>query len=229
MTTTTHAALDGTPVRFAADADLSLPMTAFGYVRPRGWRTPHPLCVFPAGQSERVRALVDLVHPEIEYTLLGEVDVGGGVLRMARVRRPVATSGHREFVYGAWEGSRSAITTAIRGERRDMEDLFDRLSFRETRIGMAVDSPVDESIRPLRCLKEVGGTLLEVRPLSPAVARAMPRRPGRPAAHGEVYRRNQTSRDVLLVTPTAAVYASPLTTSDAHVALASDIAVGWGS
>lgn len=229
MTTTTHGALDGTPVRFTADADLSLPMTAFGFVRPRGWRTSQPLNVFPAGRSDRVRALVQVVHPEIDYTVLGEVDVGGGVLRMAKVRRPVATSGYRDFIFGAWEGSRSSITTALRGDRSDMEDLFDRLRFRETGIGIAMDSPVDESIRPLRCLKEVGGALVEVQPLSPGVARTMPRRPGRPAAHGEVYRRNGTSRDVLLVTSTAAVYVSPLVTSDAHVELARGLAVSWGS
>jgi hypothetical protein len=147
---------------------------------------------------------------------------------MAKVRRPVATGGHREFVYGVWEGSRSSITTSVRGDRAAMEDVFGRLRFREIATGVAVDSPVDESVRPLRCLKEVGRALVEVRPLSPLVTRSLPRGRGREVAHGEMFRRTQASRDVLVVTPTAAVYAAPLDSSDDHVDLAANMAVSWG-
>jgi hypothetical protein len=228
MGTVKHAGLDGSEVKFTADADLSRPMSAFGFVRPAGLPAPQPFNIFPAGKSERVLATVRQSHPEIDYELLGDVDVHGGVLRMARVRRPVTTGGHREFVYGVWEGSRSSITTSVRGERDAMEDLFDRLRFREIATGVAVDSPVDESIRPLRCLKEVGPALVEVRPLSPLVTRSLPRGRGRSVAHGEMFRRTQASRDVLVVTSTAAVYAAPLDSSDDHVDLAATMAVTWG-
>jgi hypothetical protein len=228
MANVKHAALDGSEVRVSAEADLSSPMSAFGFVRPEGSSGPQPLNIFPAGKSERVLATVERAHPEIDYELLGDVDVNGGTLRMAQVRRPVATGGHREFVYGVWEGSRASITTSVRGDRAAMEDLFDRLRFREIATGVAVDSPVDESIRPLRCLKEVGRTLLEVRPLSPLVTRALPRSGGRAVAHGEMFRRTASSRDVLVVMPTAAVYAAPLgRNADEHVDLAANIAVSW--
>jgi hypothetical protein len=228
MATAQHAALDGSRVSFTAEADLSTPMTAFGFVRPRGWRRSQPLNVFPAGKSERMLAALPEAHPEIEYTLLGEVETKGGVLRKARVRRPVVTGGHREFIYGVWEGSVASITTSVRGDESDMEDLFERLRFREIATGVAVESPVDETIRPLRCLKEVGATLLEVRPLSRQVTRTLPRQPGHRVENGEVFRRTEASRDVLLVTPTAAVYASPLGRSDEHVELAASISVTWG-
>jgi hypothetical protein len=228
MATVKHAALDGSEVKVTADADLSRPMTAFGFVRPEGLPAPQPFNIFPAGKSDRVLDTVRRSHPEIDYDLLGDVDVRGGVLRMARVRRPVATGGHREFVYGVWEGSRSSITTSVRGDRDAMEDVFDRLRFREIATGVAVDSPVDESIRPLRCLKEVGRALVEVRPLSPLVTRSLPRGQGREVAHGEMFRRTQASRDVLVVTSTAAIYAAPLDSSDAHVDLAANMAVTWG-
>jgi hypothetical protein len=228
VATVKHAALDGSEVKVTADADLSRPMSAFGFVRPEGLAGPQPFNIFPAGKSELVLATVRRSHPEIEYDLLGDVDVKGGTLRMARVRRPVATGGHREFVYGVWEGSRSSITTSVRGDRDAMEDMFDRLRFREIATGVAVDSPVDESIRPLRCLKEVGRALVEVRPLSPLVTRSLPRSRGREVAHGEMFRRTQASRDVLVVTSTAAVYAAPLDGSDDHVDLAANMAVTWG-
>jgi hypothetical protein len=228
MATVKHAALDGSEVKVTADADLSRPMTAFGFVRPEGLPAPQPFNIFPAGKSERVLATVRRSHPEIDYELLGDVDVKGGVLRLARVRRPVATGGHREFVYGVWEGSRSSITTSVRDGRDAMEDLFDRLRFREIATGLAVDSPVDESIRPLRCLKEVGPALVEVRPLSPVVTRSLPRGRGRDVAHGEMFRRTQATRDVVVVTPTAAVYAAPLDGSDDHVDVAANMAVTWG-
>ena len=228
MATAKHAALDGSEVKVTADADLTRPMTAFGFVRPEGLPAPQPFNVFPAGKSERVLATVRRSHPEIDYDLLGDVDVKGGVLRIARVRRPVATGGHREFVYGVWEGSRSSITTSVRGDRDALEDVFDRLRFREIATGVAVDSPVDESIRPLRCLKEVGRALVEVRPLSPLVTRSLPRGRGREVAHGEMFRRTQASRDVVVVTSTAAVYAAPLDGSDDHVDLAATMAVTWG-
>jgi hypothetical protein len=228
MATVKHAALDGSEVKVTADADLSRPMTAFGFVRPEGLPAPQPFNIFPAGKSERVLATVRRSHPEIDYELLGDVDVKGGVLRLARVRRPVATGGHREFVYGVWEGSRSSITTSVRSGRDAMEDLFDRLRFREIATGLAVDSPVDESIRPLRCLKEVGPALVEVRPLSPVVTRSLPRGRGRDVAHGEMFRRTQATRDVVVVTPTAAVYAAPLNGSDDHVDVAANMAVTWG-
>jgi hypothetical protein len=228
MATVKHAALDGSEVKVTADADLSRPMTAFGFVRPEGLPAPQPFNIFPAGKSERVLATVRRSHPEIEYDVLGDVDVHGGVLRMAKVRRPVATGGHREFVYGVWEGSRSSITTSVRGDRDALEDVFDRLRFREIATGVAVDSPVDQSIRPLRCLKEVGRALVEVRPLSPLVTRSLPRGRGREVAHGEMFRRTQASRDVLVVTSTAAVYAAPLDGSDDHVDLAASMAVTWG-
>jgi hypothetical protein len=228
MATATHAALDGSEVTITVDADLSRPMTAFGFVCPRGMRSPQPLNVFPPGKSERVLETVRSSHPEIEYTLLGDVDVKGGVLRMARVRRPVATGGHRELTYGVWEGSKASITTSVRSDRSAMEDLFDRLEFHEVETGVAVESPVDESVRPLRCLKEVGEALLEIRPLSALVTRSLPRSAGRPVAHGEMFRRTTGSRDVLVVTSTAAVYAAPLRgTADEHVDLAADIAVSW--
>ena len=228
MATVKHAALDGSEVKVTAQADLSRPMSAFGFVRPEGLPAPQPFNIFPAGKSERVLATVRRSHPEIEYHLLGDVDVNGGVLRMARVRRPVATGGHREFVYGVWEGSKSSITTSVRGDRDALEDVFDRLQFREIATGVAVDSPVDESIRPLRCLKEVGRALVEVRPLSPLVTRSLPRGRGREVAHGEMFRRTQASRDVVVVTSTAAVYAAPLDSTDAHVDLAANMAVTWG-
>lgn len=229
MATATHAALDGSEVSVSADADLSRPMTAFGFVRPDGWRTAQPLNVFPPGKSERVLSTVGRAHPEVDYELLGDVDVNGGVLRMARVRRPVATGGHRQFVYAVWEGSTASITTSVRGDRATMEDLFDRVRFRQVPTGIAVDSPVDDSIRPLRCLKEVGQTLLEIRPLSPVVTRSLPRGRGRRVANGEMFRRTEASRDVLVVTPTAAVYAAPIgNNADEHVELAADIAVTWG-
>jgi hypothetical protein len=228
VATVKHAALDGSEVKVTADADLSRPMTAFGFVRPEGLPAPQPFNIFPAGKSERVLATVRRSNPEIDYELLGDVDVKGGVLRLARVRRPVATGGHREFVYGVWEGSRSSITTSVRGGRDAMEDLFDRLRFREIATGLAVDSPVDESIRPLRCLKEVGPALVEVRPLSPVVTRSLPRGRGRDVAHGEMFRRTQATRDVVVVTPTAAVYAAPLDGSDDHVDVAANMAVTWG-
>lgn len=230
MATSTHSALDGSQVEFSADADLSQPMTAFGFVRPDGWRTAQPLNIFPPGKSERVLSSVGRAHPEIDYELLGDVDVNGGTLRMARVRRPVATGGHREFVYGVWEGSGASITTSVKGDRATMEDLFDRMRFRELSNGIAVDSPVDESVRPLRCLKEVGRSLLDIRPLTPAVTRTLPRRGrGRAVANGEMFRRNETTRDVIVVTPTAAVCAAPIgNNGDEHVDLATDIAVTWG-
>jgi hypothetical protein len=228
MATVKHAALDGSEVKVTADTDLSKPMTAFGFVRPEGLPAPQPFNVFPAGKSERVLATVERSHPEIEYDLLGDVEVNGGTLRMARVRRPVATGGHREFVYGVWEGSSSSITTSVHGERDTMEDLFDRLEFREIATGVAIDSPVDESVRPLRCLKEVGPALVEVRPLSPLVTRSLPRSRGREVAHGEMFRRTQASRDVVVVTSTAAVYAAPLDGSDDHVDVAANMAVTWG-
>jgi hypothetical protein len=228
MATVKHAALDGSEVKVTADADLSRPMTAFGFVRPEGLPAPQPFNIFPAGKSERVLATVRRSHPEIDYDVLGDVDVHGGVLRMAKVRRPVATGGHREFVYGVWEGSSSSITTSVRGDRGALEDVFDRLRFREIATGVAVDSPVDESIRPLRCLKEVGRALVEVRPLSPLVTRSLPRGRGREVAHGEMFRRTQGTRDVLVVTSTAAIYAAPLDSSDDHVDLAASMAVTWG-
>lgn len=228
MATVRHSALDGSIVSFAAATDLSLPMTAFGFVRPAGWEAAQPLNVFPPGKSERVLATVAEAHPEVEYTRLGETDLNGGVLRMAEVRRPVVTGGDRRFVYAIWEGSTASITTSVRGDSATMEDLFDRLEFHETSTGVVVDSPVDESIRPLRCLKEVGSTLLEVRPLSPQVARSLPRAPGYQVAHGEMFRRTVMSRDVLLVTPTAAVFAVPLRSADEHVELISEMAVSWG-
>ena len=230
MATATHAALDGSQVSVTADADLSQPMTAFGFVRPDGWRTSQPLNIFPPGKSERVLSTVGRAHPEVEYELLGDVGLNGGTLRMARVRRPVATGGHREFVYAVWEGGVASITTSIKGDRARMEDLFGRVRFRELSNGVAVDSRVDESIRPLRCLKEIGSSLLEIRPLSPPVTRSLPRRGrGRRVANGEMFRRNETSRDVLVVTPTAAVYAAPIgNNGDEHVELATEIAVDWG-
>jgi hypothetical protein len=228
MATVKHAALDGSEVKVTAEADLSRPMTAFGFVRPDGLAGPQPFNVFPAGKSDRVLATVGRVHPEIDYQLLGDVDVNGGVLRLARVRRPVATGGQREFTYAVWEGSRSSITTSVRGDRAAMEDLFERLRFREIATGVAMDSPVDESVRPLRCLKEVGRALVEVRPLSPLVTRSLPRGRGRAVAHGEMFRRTQAARDVVVVTPTAAVYAAPLDGSDEHVDVAANMAVTWG-
>jgi hypothetical protein len=230
MATAKHAALDGSEVTVTADADLSRPMTAFGFVRPRGMRSPQPLNVFPPGKSERVLATVRDSYPEIEYTLLGDIEAKGGVLRMARVRRPVATGGHRELTYAVWEGSKASITTSVRADQAAMEDLFDRLEFHEVDTGVAVDSPVDESVRPLRCLKEVGEVLVEVRPLSPLVTRSLPGGSGRPVAHGELFRRTAGSPDVLLVTSTAAVYAGPLRdTTTQHVELAANIAVSWRS
>ena len=229
MATATHSALDGSQVSFTADIDLSLPLTAFGFVRPRGWRRPQPLNVFPAGKADRVLESVPEAHPDVEFTLLDETPVNGGVLRMAKVRRPVATGGYREFVYGVWEGSGSSITTSVRGDSRKMTQFFNRLRFSETETGIAVESPVDESIRPLRCLKEAGSALLEVRPLTRQVTRTLPRGRGRQVDNGEVFRRSEGSRDVLLVTETAAVFASPLTDSDEHVDLAANIAVTWGA
>jgi len=229
MGNTSHAALDGARVRFQADADLSAPMTASGFVRPRGWRRAQPFNVHPAGRSERIQAAVDDGEFDVEYTVLDDVDHNGGTLRRALVRRPVATGGTREFVLTVWEGSSSSLATSLPGTNPDeVDDLFDRVAFRELRTGIAVDSPVDESVRPLRCLKEVGDTLLEVRPLSPAVTRTLPRQRGRSVDHGEIFRRNQTSRDVLLVTETAAIYAAPLGDHDNHVDLAAEIAVSWG-
>jgi hypothetical protein len=228
MATVKHGALDGSEVTVSADADLSRPMTAFGFVRPRGSRSPQPLNVFPPGKSERVLATVRRSHPEIEYTLLGDVDVKGGTLRMARVRRPVATGGHRELTYAVWEGSNASITTSVRADRGAMEDLFDRLEFHEVETGVAIDSPVDESVRPMRCLKEIGPALLEVRPLSPLVTRSLPRGQGRAVANGEMFRRTAASRDVLVVMPTAAVYAAPLrSNTNEHVELAASLAVRW--
>lgn len=228
MATVQHAALDGSEVTVSGEADLSRPMTAFGFVRPRGAQHPQPLNVFPPGKSERVLATVRRSHPEIEYQLLGDVDVNGGTLRMARIRRPVATGGHRQLTYAVWEGSKASITTSVKGDRAAMEDLFDRLEFHEVATGVAVDSPVDESVRPLRCLKEVGRALLEVRPLSPLVTRSLPRGRGRDVASGEMFRRVEGSRDVLVVTPTAAVYAAPLDSgSNEHVELAANLSVTW--
>jgi hypothetical protein len=43
-----------------------------------------------------------------------------------------------------------------------------------------------------------------------------------------MFRRTQASRDVLVVTSTAAVYAAPLDGSDDHVDLAATMAVSWG-
>ena len=122
MATAKHAALDGSEVKVTADADLTRPMTAFGFVRPEGLPAPQPFNVFPAGKSERVLATVRRSHPEIDYDLLGDVDVKGGVLRIARVRRPVATGGHREFVYGVWEGEPVSISMwQSRGESKEEE------------------------------------------------------------------------------------------------------------
>lgn len=229
MANTSHAALDGARVRFQADADMSAPMTAFGFVRPRGWRRAQPFNVYPAGRADRIQAAVDDGELDIDYTVLDDVAHNGGTLRRALIRRPAPTGGVRELVFSIWEGSRSSLSTSLPGRDADeVDDLFDRVDFREVRTGIAVDSPIDESVRPLRCLKEVGDTLLEVRPLSPAVTRSLPRQRGRSVAHGEIFRRNQTSRDVLLVTETAAVYAAPLGTGDDHVGLTAELSVAWG-
>jgi hypothetical protein len=116
----------------------------------------------------------------------------------------------------------------VRGDRASMEGLFGRLRFRQVARGIAVDSPVDESIRPLRCLKQVGPALVEVRPLTSTVRRGLPRSVGRRVPAGEMFRRTASSRDVLVVTDTAAVYVAPTGTADDHVDVAAELAVTWG-
>lgn len=228
MATARHVALDGSVVTLSADAEMSSPMTAFGFVRPRGMRTPQPLNIFPPGKSERLLADAPTAFADVDYEVLGEADVHGGVLRMARIRRPTATGGSRELTYGIWEGSTGSISTSVRGDRAAMEDLFGRLRFREVDTGIAVDSPVDESIRPLRCLKQVGPALVEVRPLTTTVRSSLPRAAGRQVPAGEMYRRTETGRDVLVVTETAAVYVAPTGGTDEHVDVAADLSVTWG-
>jgi hypothetical protein len=228
MATARHAALDGSEVTLAADADMSFPMTAFGFVRPRGMRTPQPLNIFPPGKSERLLADAPTAFADVDYDIVGETDVHGGLLRMARIRRPTATGGTRELTYGIWEGTSGSISTSVRGDRAAMEDLFGRLRFRQVARGIAVDSPVDESIRPLRCLKQVGPALVEVRPLTSTVRRGLPRSAGRRVPAGEMFRRTASSRDVLVVTDTAAVYVAPTGTADDHVDVAAELAVTWG-
>ena len=228
MATARHVALDGSVVTLSADAEMSSPMTAFGFVRPRGMRSPQPLNIFPPGKSERLLADAPTAFADVDYEVIGEADVHGGVLRMARIRRPTATGGSRELTYGIWEGSTGSISTSVRGDRAAMEDLFGRLRFREVDAGIAVDSPVDESIRPLRCLKQVGPALVEVRPLTTTVRRSLPRAAGRQVPAGEMYRRTETGRDVLVVTETAAVYVAPTGGTDEHVDVAADLSVTWG-
>jgi len=228
MATARHAALDGSEVTLSADADMSFPMTAFGFVRPRGMRSPQPLNIFPPGKSDRLLADAPTAFAEVDYELLAEADVNGGVLRLARIRRPTATGGARELTYGIWEGTTGSISTSVRGDGAAMEDLFGRLRFRQVVRGIAVDSPVDESIRPLRCLKQVGPALVEIRPLTATVRRSLPRTAGRRVPAGDMYRRTETGRDVLVVTDTAAVYVAPTTSTDEHVDVAAGLSVTWG-
>ena len=224
-----HRALDGSPVAVSVDADLGAPLTAFGFAVPRGWRTSQAFNLFPGSRCDELLSSMDSSLPEVEYRLHDEIELEGGRLRLAHVRRPVATGGHRDYTFAAWEDEHASLSTALYGSVADADALFDALEFSPRHRSIAVLSPIDQSIRPLRCLKEIPGHgLLEISPRVPSVESTLPRAAGSAVAGGELYVRTARRPTYVLVTPTAVVTASSTAPGQDTRLLAEELRVDWG-
>ena len=228
MATVVHRALDGSHVSFSVDADLGAPLTAFGFAFPRGWRVSHAFNLYPGSRCDELLGLMDVSYPEIEYRIHDEIPLKDGRLRLAHVRRPVATGGTREYTFAAWEDDHASLSTAIYGKVKEARALFEALEFSPSGGSIAVHSPIDQSIRPLRCLKEIPGHgLLEISPRVPTVDATLPLTAGAPVAGGELYERTARAPVYVLVTETAAVTISAFATGQDPRALAESLYVRW--
>jgi hypothetical protein len=229
MGTVVHRALDGSPVTISTAADLDAPLTAFGFAFPAGRRVSQPFNLFPGSRCDELLRLVDDGFPEVEYRVHDEIELAGGRLRAADVRRPVATGGHRRYTFVAWEDEHASLSTALSGTVKDAEALYEALDFEPRDGSIAVLSPIDHSIRPLRCLKEVPGHgLLEISPRVPSVEARLPRAAGAPVAGGDLYGRAGRRQVFVLVTASAVVTVSSTSPGQDTRALAEDVRVEWG-
>jgi len=229
ITSIVQFAVDGSRIEINFEADLSTPLSSVAFVNPRGERSAYPIHGYPKRRRTDLLDSLPTDFPEIKYSLYPEVEMNGGVLYGASVRRPVVTGGEREYSFGIWEGDTGCVSTSIKGEHDVLVDLFDRLDLFDTGGGAASRRPVDESIRPVRCLKEiVGFGLVEIKPLTPKVAASLPSDRGFAVEHGELFRVSASRRDgLLLITETASVGVTKVAESDDHLALASTINVTW--
>lgn len=230
MATVVHRALDGSHVALTVDADLGAPLTAFGFAFPRGWRVSHPFNLFSGSRCDELLGLMEVSYPEIEYRIHDEIPLKDGRLRLAHVRRPVATGGTREYTFAAWEDDHASLSSAVYGTVEDARALFEALDFSPSEGSIAVHSPIDHSIRPLRCLKEIPGHgLLEITPRVPSVEATLPLAAGVRAAGGELYERTARAPVYVLVTETAAVTISAFAPGQDARALAENLDVRWSA
>jgi hypothetical protein len=160
-------ALDGSQVTLDAPMSLDAPFSAHATIRqdPAPWT-----CDFfshPGGWSDGAQGLIDLGDR-------GSMTFRDGELRWGRHRYVDQVQAERSEVFTAWEGPYSCIFTAMGGVPTDaVVAYFDAINFEDTPTGLAIQSPLERT-RPVGLTLQVTEELvLDIQPLSPAIAKQL--------------------------------------------------------
>ena len=226
-----HLALDGSVVSIEADAaDLSLPVTATGWVVVPALGQAHPFSSHPSGYADTVEATardsgIVTFLSEDEYALRD------GTLRVVVVETSGARGSDERLAVGAWDDGTWCLTTSLVGmDGAVVAEVFDSVPFSSRQLGVAVDGRVTARPRTPEVVKEIPGIgLASIRPVTSDELRRLPRSRGAAARGGEAFRATADSDALILLTETSVVDVLPLEGGDrdAMTALVGELRVEW--